>query len=264
MSADSCGRTEPPEAVGISTGARRRTEPMRRPDTVHPAGLNAAVVLLASPFVRTVCVGMPQDRAWAGIGRTAIDKRSVAGSVAVRRLGLDGDEAADTRHHGGADKAVYAVDRDELDYWEGVLGSPLRDGQFGENLTIRGLRVDDAEVGEQWRIGSTLLEVCSVRIPCANFATWQARHGYDATGWLRRFTEHGRSGAYLRVLEEGRLRAGDTIEVVHRPGHGVTVTTMFRALTTERALLAALLDVPGLVPQARAKAEAYVATLSTS
>lgn len=218
----------------------------------------------SSSFVRTVCVGMPQDREWAGIGRTGIEKRPVRGPVSVRRLGLDGDAVADTRHHGGADKAVYAVDRAELDYWETILDLPLRDGQFGENLTVQGLRVDDAEVGEHWRIGSALLEVCSVRIPCANFATWQTRNGYDATGWLRRFTEHGRSGAYLRVLQEGALRAGDAIEVVHRPGHGVTVTTMFRALTTERALLAALLDVPGLVPQARAKAEAYVATLSTS
>lgn len=218
----------------------------------------------SSPFVRTVCVGMPQDRDWAGIGTTAIEKRSVAGPVQVRPLGLDGDAAADTRHHGGVDKAVYAVDRDELDYWEGVLGAPLRDGQFGENLTVDGLRVDDAEIGERWRIGSALLEVCSVRIPCANFATWQRRNGYDGTGWLRRFTEHGRSGAYLRVLEEGRLGAGDTVEVVHRPGHGVTVTTMFRALTTERALLPLLLGVPGLVPQAREKAEAYVAALSTS
>ncbi|MGN6783432.1 MAG: MOSC domain-containing protein [Marmoricola sp.] len=222
------------------------------------------MALPSSPFVRTVCVGMPQDREWAGIGRTAIEKRSVAGPVQVRRLGLEGDAAADARHQVGVEMALFGVDREELDHWEGVLGSPLRDGQFGENLTVQGLRVDDAEVGEHWRIGSALLEVCSVRIPCANFATWQTRNGYDATGWLRRFTEHGRSGAYLRVLQEGALRAGDAIEVVHRPGHGVTVTTMFRALTTERALLAALLDVPGLVPQARAKAEAYVATLSTS
>lgn len=222
------------------------------------------VAPFSSPLVRTVCVGMSEDRDWSGIGRTAIEKRPVTGPVAVRRLGLDGDEAADTRHHGGVDKAVYAVDRDELDHWERVLGGALRDGQFGENLTVEGLRVDDAEVGERWRIGSALLEVCSVRIPCANFATWQQRNGYDATAWLRRFTEHGRSGAYLRVVDEGTVRAGDTIEVVHRPGHGVTVSMMFRALTTDRSLLPLLLAVPGLVPQARATAEAYVATLSTS
>lgn len=237
---------------------------MNRLTAATSARLNVGVTATPAPFVRTVCIGMPQDRDWARTGRTAIEKRPVTGAVPVRRLGLAGDGAADTRHHGGVDKAVYAVDRDELDHWEAVLGRPLRDGQFGENLTVQGLAVDDAEVGEHWRIGSALLEVCSVRIPCANFGTWQQRNGFDAAGWLRRFTEHGRSGAYLRVLEEGELCAGDTVEVVHRPGHGVTVTTMFRALTAERELLPLLLAVPDLVPQARATAEAYVAALSTS
>jgi MOSC domain-containing protein YiiM len=216
----------------------------------------------APPFVRTVSVGMPQHKHWSGIGRTSIDKRPVSGPVPVRLLGLSGDEASDSRHHGGADKAVYAFDRAELDHWEAELGRPLRDGQFGENLTIEGLAVDDAEVGEHWQIGSTLLEVCSVRIPCANFGHWQRENGYDAGQWLRRFTRHGRSGAYLRVLREGVLSPGDRIEVVHRPGHGVTVETMFRALTTDATLLPDLLAVEDLVPQAHARATAYLAQLS--
>lgn len=210
--------------------------------------------------VRTVSVGMPREREWADTGRTAIDKRSVSGPVGVRRLGLVGDQVADTVHHGGPDQAVYAYSRAELDWWERELGRPIRDGGFGENLTVVGYDVDDAIVGERWRIGSALLEVAHVRIPCRNFGVWQRLGGYDDAGWVRRFTRHRRCGAYLRVLEEGTLSAGDPIEVVHRPGHGVTVSTMFAAMTLERELLPRLLQVDDLAAKARRKAEEYVAT----
>jgi len=209
-------------------------------------------------FVRSVNVGMPREAAWAGIGRTSIDKASVAGPVEVHRLGPAGDQVSDTRHHGGPDQAVYAFAREELDWWAEQLGDDVRDGEFGENLTTQGLPVDDSEVGERWRIGTVLLEVASIRTPCNDFKLWMGRNGHDNSAWVRRFAEHAHPGAYLRVLQPGVLSAGDPIEVVHRPGHGVTVAHMFRALTREPELLPRLLDVDGLVPQARRKAEQYV------
>ncbi|HEX7738677.1 MAG TPA: MOSC domain-containing protein [Marmoricola sp.] len=220
---------------------------------------------MESGVVRTVCVGMPRERDWADTGRTAIEKVPVVEPVAVRRLGLAGDQVADTKHHGGPDQAVYAFSRRELDWWEGELGRPIRDGQFGENLTIAvpdgQPDLDDAEVGERWRIGTALFEVAYVRIPCNNFKRWQGLGGYDATAWMKRFTAHGRVGPYLRVLEEGTLRAGDGVEIVHRPGHGVTVETMFRAMTTQRGLLPELLVIDDLAAKARIKAEEYVASV---
>jgi MOSC domain-containing protein YiiM len=212
------------------------------------------------PSVISVNVGGPQVREWAGIGRTSIDKRPVRGAVTARALGLDGDQVSDTKHHGGPDQAVYAFAREELDWWAAELGRPVRDGQFGENLTTRGVEVDGAEVGEHWAIGTALFEVASVRIPCNDFKNWQRVNGYDHTAWVRRFTARERCGAYLRVLTEGRVSAGDPVRVVHRPGHGVTVSTMFRALTTDRTLLPELLRVDGLVAQARRAAERYTAT----
>jgi MOSC domain-containing protein YiiM len=208
--------------------------------------------------VRSVNVGMPREAEWAGIGRTSIDKASVPGPVEVHRLGLAGDQVSDTRHHGGPDQAVYAFAREELDWWAEQLGDELRDGEFGENLTTEGLPVDDSEVGERWRIGTVLLEVASIRTPCNDFKQWMGRNGHDNTAWVRRFAEHARPGAYLRVLQPGVLSAGDPIEVIHRPGHGVTVSHMFRALTREPELLPRLLEVDGLVPQARRRAEEYV------
>ncbi len=211
------------------------------------------------PALLSVNVGRPQERGWAEIGRTSIDKQSVTGVVRVTRLGLEGDQVSDTRHHGGPDQAVYAFAREDLDTWTAELGQEVRNGQFGENLTTAGIDVNEAEVGERWRIGTAVFEVASVRIPCNDFKNWMDHSGYDKRAWVRRFTATGRPGPYLRVLQEGELSAGDELEVVHQPGHGVTVSTMFRALTLERDLLPALLEVDGLIDAARQKAEQYVA-----
>lgn len=213
-----------------------------------------------APIVRSVNVGTPRPREWAEIGRTAIEKHPVGGPVLARTLGLDGDQVGDTVHHGGVDQAVYAFGREDLDRWAEQLGAPLADGMFGENLTTSGIDVNAAEIGERWRIGTALLEVASVRIPCNDFKGWMGESGLDNTRWVKRFTATGRPGPYLRVVEEGTLQAGDHLIVERRPGHGVTVSTMFRALTTDRSLLPELLKVDGLVEEARQAAEKYVAS----
>lgn len=144
----------------------------------------------------------------------------------------------DLRHHGGDHQAVYAFAREDLTAWEKELGRELSNGVFGENLTTSGLDVNGASIGERWRIGASLvLEVTSPRIPCRTFAGWLAEKG-----WVKRFTQAARPGAYLRVIEPGEIKAGDDIEVVSRPEHGVTVELFFRALTTEPDLLPRVLD----------------------
>ncbi|MGW5618563.1 MOSC domain-containing protein [Streptomyces sp. NPDC003877] len=178
-------------------------------------------------------------------GVTGIDKRPVAGPVRVAApgpkgiggSGLAGDAVCKLQHHGGDDQAVYAMAREDLDAWEGELGRTLADGAFGENLTTVGLDVSGARIGERWRIGpEVVLEVTCGRIPCRTF---QGHLGEK--GWVKRFTQRGAPGAYLRVIEPGEIRAGDAIEVLHRPDHDVTVALQFRAVTTERTLLPRLL-----------------------
>jgi MOSC domain-containing protein YiiM len=207
--------------------------------------------------VISVNVGRVQDAPWAGIGRTAMDKQSVPGPVFAHRLGLEGDQVGDTKHHGGPDQAVYAFAREDLDWWQVELGREIRNGQFAENLTTAGIDVNEAEVGERWRIGSALLEVAMVRIPCNDFKSWQRLNGYDDRAWVKRFTLLGRPGPYLRVLQEGEIRAGDDLVVAHQPGHGVTVSTLFRALTTDHSLLPELARIENLARVARRQVEAY-------
>jgi MOSC domain-containing protein YiiM len=154
----------------------------------------------------SVNVGIPKPADWAGLGHTAIDKRPVPGRVRVGRVGLAGDQVGDVANHGGVDQAVYAFAREDLDRWARELGRDIRDGQFGENLTTRGIDVNEAEIGERWRIGGedgVLLEVCSVRIPCNDFKNWMGLSGYDNRAWVKRFAQVGRPGPYLRVLAEG-------------------------------------------------------------
>ncbi|WP_066931386.1 MOSC domain-containing protein [Streptomyces sp. NBRC 110611] len=182
----------------------------------------------------------------AAEGGTGIDKRPVTGPVAVAApgpegvggSGLAGDTVADLRHHGGDDQAVYAYAREDLDDWEQALGRTLPNGCFGENLTTSGVDITTARIGDRWRVGPRLLlEVSCPRIPCRTFQGWLGEHG-----WVRRFTEAGVPGAYLRVIEPGEIRGGDTVERVYRPDHEVTVGLMFQALTTRRELLPRLLE----------------------
>lgn len=189
----------------------------------------------------------------AGMRRpSAIHKRPV-GRIDVRDpgprrgglgSGVVGDSIGSTKHHGGATQAVYAVAREELDWWGRELGRDLPDGMFGENLTTSGLDVDAAEVGEQWRVGTALLEVCGPRVPCATFALHMGEQR-----WVRRFTEHGRTGAYLAVREAGVIETDDPIEVVHRLGHGLTVPMYFRASMGDKELAGVFLD-SGLLSEA--------------
>ena len=202
---------------------------------------------MSLPRVVSVNVGTPVAAPWAGSPyRTAIDKRPVSGPVRVRELGLEGDQVADRRHHGGIHQAVYAFASEDLARWSERLGEHVRPGGFGENLTTEGLDVNEAVLGEHWRIGTALLAPCEVRIPCNTFKTWMGREGFDATAWVKRFAAENRPGPYLRVLDEGTLQAGDEIVVEHRPEHGVSVSMMFRALMGEPELLPLLLGVPGL------------------
>ena len=182
---------------------------------------------------------------------TAIDKQPVP-QIEVRApgpresgagSGVVGDAIGDGKHHGGDTQAVYAVAREELDWWGVELGRELRDGMFGENLTTVGLAVDDAVIGERWSIGKAVLEVTGPRIPCRTFAGF-----LEVPQWVKRFTERGRTGAYLAVSAPGVIRAGDPVVVVDRPAHGITVPQVFRAFmgdlgVAQRVLDAGILDV---------------------
>jgi MOSC domain-containing protein YiiM len=178
--------------------------------------------------------------------RTAIWKEPVEGRLAVRGVNVEGDEQADRRVHGGEFKAVYAYDLDETRAWEEELGREIGPGGFGENLTLEGVDVSGARVGERWAVGSALFEVVQPRVPCfkLNLRMGDSRFG-------KRFTAAGRPGAYLRIVEEGDVGAGDGVEIVRRPEHDVTMRLMMHAMLEDRDRLPDLLAAPELIPEWR-------------
>ena len=173
--------------------------------------------------------------------RTGIWKVPVAGRVAVRGVNVEGDEQADRSVHGGPDKALYAYAREDTDWWERQLRRELPHGVFGENLTLRGVDVTGALIGERWRVGSVLLEVSEPRFPC-----WKLGARFGDPRMLKRFAAARRPGAYLRIAEEGELAAGDAVEIVERPGHDLTIAAFANAYLEDRDSLPRLLEVPAV------------------
>jgi MOSC domain-containing protein YiiM len=165
---------------------------------------------------------------------SAIFKDPAAGRVAAGPDGLDGDEQADLRVHGGPDKAVYAYAEEDTAWWEAELGRPLGPGAFGENLTVANLDVTAAVIGERWRVGTTELEVCQPRQPCSKLGI-----RFGDPRMVKRFAQVARPGAYLRVRVAGELGAGDAIEVVSQPSHDICIGLVFRAIMHDDDGLAA-------------------------
>ena len=176
------------------------------------------------------------EGAWTGSeGRTGIDKRPAERQVKFENNGVAGDVVVDRNHHGGYDKAVYAYAREDSDWWEKEIGRPLTNGAFGENLTTEGIDVNQALIGERWHIGSVILEVSEPRIPCRVFAGF-----WDKPTLIKDFTAAQRSGAYLRIIQEGEISANDELTVIYKPEHGVTIKDVFAAKSGERGKIAQL------------------------
>lgn len=184
---------------------------------------------MSSPLVLSTNIAVVRENAAGTYSHTGIDKAAVE-SISVSApgpkygdgSGVAGDFIGDDKHHGGADKAVYAFSREELDFWAQELGRPLPDGSFGENLTSQGIDLAQLIINQRVRIGTTVLEVSVPRSPCATFAAW-----LDEKGWVKTFTHRGDCGAYFRVIIPGEISPGDKLIPEEAPAHGVTMAEAF-------------------------------------
>jgi MOSC domain-containing protein YiiM len=166
----------------------------------------------------SVNVGGPREVQWAGrMVRTSIWKYPAEGRLTFKGINLAGDAQSDRRVHGGPDKAIYAYAAEDYAWWETEMHTELAPGTFGENLTTAGIDLAAAVVGEEWAVGTGRLRITQPRMPCFKLGI---RMG-DAA-FVQRFDEAGRYGIYLRIEREGDLAAGDSIDLVSRPAHGLT------------------------------------------
>jgi MOSC domain-containing protein YiiM len=196
---------------------------------------------MSSARVISVNRGPVRDMVVAGKpARTGIRKDPVRSPVTVGWQGLAADEYGDMVNHGGRDQAVYSYGREDLDWWAAQLGRDLRNGQFGENITTAGLDISAALIGEIWQVGTAVVQITAPRIPCVTFQAWMGE-----AHWVKRFANAGRPGAYLRVLTEGSVGAGDDLTVLSRPERAVTVAESMQAYYGDREIMSRLLLVEG-------------------
>lgn len=180
-------------------------------------------------------------------GTTAIRKTPVDGAVTLRTDHVEGDEIANLDNHGGTFRTVYAYASEDLAWFGRQVDDELPPGSFGENLTTEGVDVTGAKPGERWRVGEALLEVTTIRTPCWKFDWAMRERGHE--GFQRRFQKAGRPGAYLRVVEEGVVEAGDEVRVVRsREDHEVTMGGLAVAYHTDRRQRQAVLEEVDLLP----------------
>lgn len=195
-----------------------------------------------SPFLMSVHVGAPRDYVWLDRPlRSSIGKSPVAGPVRVLADHLEGDQQSDPLQHGGPDKAVYAYSAEDYAWWSQEMSADVPPGRFGENLTTTGVDLRFAVIGEQWRIGSAVLQVSEPRTPC-----WKLGMQMGDRLFPRRFVAAGRPGVLLRVLTQGSLQAGDSLVVEQRPAHGITALAVFQAYRGDPADVKAVLAAPEL------------------
>ena len=179
---------------------------------------------------------------------SAIAKAPVAGPLRISLMGLEGDEQADRKHHGGADKAIHHYAFDHYADWRAELGElPVLAGAggFGENISTLGLSEDKVWLGDRFRMGTALVEVSHGRQPC-----WKLDHRFGAP-MVAHIVRNRRCGWYYRVLEPGVVQAGDRLECVERGLEAWPISRLFHVLISgghkaDRAVLRDLARLPVL------------------
>ena len=194
--------------------------------------------------VLSINVGLPRRiETSAGPVVTSIFKSPVEGRVALRAYNLAGDRQSDLRVHGGPNKAVYLYPFEHYSYWAQQLPTAdLSWGAFGENLTTEGITEETAHIGDQFRIGSAIVQVAQPRMPCYKLAL-----RFGRSDMVRRFWESGLSGIYFSIVEEGELEAGDAITLVAKDPDEVKVADvvrLYRGETADSELLDRALRAP--------------------
>lgn len=235
-----------------------RIDPVDYKSQEEPSGRLMATSPQPIGQIESVNVGQPRKVPWHDrVVTTAIWKEPVKGRIAAAGVNLDGDGQADRRVHGGPTKAIYAYAIEDYHWWAGQIGSPLTPGTFGENLTIAGIDLRAAVVGERWQVGSITARVTEPRIPCFKLGI---RMG-DAA-FVSRFADAARPGAYLAIERAGDMEAGDTIHLLDRPHHEVTIGDVERAYHGHPELLPMLVDLEDLSESWRDWARRHLADTS--
>ena len=182
---------------------------------------------MITTMVDALLIGGPKPFRADGT-KSAMARAATNAAVMLRREGFEGDQVADTKVHGGPEKALHLYPAEHYPYWLAKLeGHELlgQAGAFGENISASGMTEEKVKIGDRFRMGEALVEITQGRQPC-----WKIDHRFSAHGMSRDIVRNGKCGLYFRVLEEGAVRQGDVIEQVETAGHDWTVARVFKLL----------------------------------
>ncbi len=195
------------------------------------------------PMLRSIQVGMPQqieeeDEKGMRVWRTGYIKSAVTGPIWLGLTNLVGDGQADKRSHGGPDQALLAYSADHYAAWHVELGIALPPGAFGENFTISGQSETAVCIGDIYAIGEVRIQITQPRGPCSNIG-----HRWGIPQLTKLVEKSGRTGWYLRVLQEGYVEAGQPLVLIERPNPSWSVTAATRAIRHRHANPAPALEL---------------------
>lgn len=198
--------------------------------------------------IHSVNVGKVETHVWQGKSvETGIFKYPVEGVLPIAKMNVEGDSQADLKHHGGVDKAVYAYAREHYMYWEKALNKTLEYGVFGENLTTGGLLDESVSVGDQFKMGSTILMAIQPRIPCYKLSL-----RFNDTQMTKRFMEAQKFGIYFRVIKEGEIQKGSSILLIEKATTNLSIQDVvdcFVSKNKDQDQLKKIIEEP-LIPEA--------------
>jgi len=201
--------------------------------------------------IESIQVGTPTD--YFQNQQSSINKQPVDGPIYVGVDNLAGDKQADLAVHGGRDKAVYVYPKEHYSYWQqstGLLRTPRLKlpknphGSFGENLTLSGLIEDMGYIGDVFACGEVVLQVTQPREPC-----WKLAFKFKQKKLPMWVITSGRTGWYMRVLQEGTIESGMTITQVEQGCQDWSVLTcnqLYHGRTVNPDKLKSLVDCAAL------------------
>lgn len=194
----------------------------------------------------SINIGKPKTIKWKNKSvTTSIFKQPVYQQCQVSFSGIEGDEQADLRYHGGETKAIYTYDISYYEQWKKVL--PREDwnyGMFGENLTTKGLLDNEVLIGNIYKVGSTIIKAMEPRFPCSKL-----NMRFNLSTMVKMFTQQKQNGIYFKVLEKGLIQTNDIIELIETSPYNITINDIVKCFYSNgenKLMLQNILAIPYL------------------
>ena len=160
--------------------------------------------------------------------KTGIYKFQVEQPIYLGTEDVGNDHVIDRKYHGGADKACYLYSADHYDYWKRLYPNvEMPWGMFGENLTVEGLREAEINIGDIFKIGEATVQVTQPRQPC-----YKLDIRFNASGLVKQFIDSGFPGVYVRILGNGHVKSGDSMELIERK-NSISIQKVFELVYTK-------------------------------